>query len=231
MYAPGTKVHWGKRLIETLEKIEDEYVLFLLDDFFVTDRVKQEEIERCYSYMRKDENIAVFYFVPSSDSDKQISEKYVGYAKRSQTGAWRLNTQAALWRREKLLSYIRPHESAWDWEVYGSERSSRYTEDFYVVCDVKQRAFIYRDDWGGAIHRGKWTPYAIDLLKENEIDIDYSVRGIEMEAPPYGVPEDLSGMNRIQRMFRPPFGKRMKAYILYLLSRPHEMIVRYKSLK
>ena len=169
--------------------------------------------------------------MPSSDPAQRNSDKYIGYAKRSQTGTWRLNTQAALWRRDKLLSYIRPHESAWEWEVYGSERSSRYTEDFYTVCDAEHRAFLYRDDWGGAIHRGKWTPYAIDLLKENGFEIDYNIRGIETEAPPYGVPEDLSGMNRFQRMFRPPLLKRMKAYASYVVKKPHEKIVRYKSLK
>lgn len=231
LYKPGTKVHWGKRLIDTLNRVEDDYVLFLLDDFFLTDRVNYAEIVRCYEYMRQDKNIAVFYFVPSSDPNQKRSDKYLGYAKRSQNGAWKLNTQAALWRKDKLISYIRPHESAWEWEVYGSQRSSRYLEDFYAVCSRENRAFQYRDDWGGAIHRGRWTPYAIDLLKKNGFAIDVSIRGIEDEAPPYGIPKNEQNMNRIQRMFRPPFFKRLKAYVIYLLSRPREWIVKYKSLK
>jgi hypothetical protein len=232
LYKKGEKIPWGTRLIETLKRIESKYIIFLLDDFFLTGSVDQKKIDCCLNYMEENNNIAVFCFVPSSDSDNMKSDKYPGFELRNKTAKWRLNTQAAIWRRDKLISYIRPHESAWDWEIYGSERSKRYTADFYVQSRGEERAFQYEDSWGGAIHRGKWTPYAIMLCEKYNINIDFGVRGIETKPPPYDRGEDVSDMNFLRRIFRPPFLKRLKKYLyMWMIEFPKARITRYRSLR
>ena len=57
LYSVGKKITWGKRLIETLERIDSKYIIFLLDDFFLTDRVDQSKIDKCVDYLEKDNNI------------------------------------------------------------------------------------------------------------------------------------------------------------------------------
>lgn len=229
---PGKKMHWGERLIQTLYKIDSKYIIFLLDDFFLTGKVDQEIIERCVQYMEKDDNIAVFNFVPVQDNNNVASNNYEGFEKRPQSGKWRLNTQTAVWRRDKLISYIRPHESAWDWEVFGSERSSRYREEFYVSMEDAPRAFQYESKWGGAVHRGKWTPYAVELCNRYGLDIDFSARGYETETPPYGTKPSIDEKFFFKRIFRPPFFKRLRQYIkMWVIEIPREKVARYKSLK
>lgn len=232
LYSSRKKVRWGERLIRTLSCIDSKYIIFLLEDFFLTAKVEQNTIEQCIQYMEQDQNIAVFNFVPVLDKENRISDKYAGFEQRSQRGKWRLNTQAAIWRRDKLMSYIRPHESAWDWEIYGSERSSRYNEDFYVSMPKAPRVFQYEDTWGGAIHRGKWTPYAVDLCRKYGLDIDFDIRGYENEVPPYEKKIQIVEKSFLKRIFRPPFLKRVKEYIrMWLIEIPRGKVVRYKSLK
>lgn len=232
LYSGGRKIPWGKRLIETLERIDSKYIIFLLDDFFLTDRVEQSVIDRCVDYLERNDNISVFQLHPTSDKKGTKSEAYPGFELRSKDGKWRLNTQAAIWRREKLTSYVRPHESAWDWEIYGNERSRRYTEDFYVLSEDEKSVFSYEAAWGGAIHRGKWTPYAVALCKEYGINMNFGIRGYETQKPPFDKPEYSTGKRGIKELFRPPFIKRLYNYIhMWMVDYPKALITRHRSLR
>ncbi len=167
---------WGKRMIETLKRIKTKYILFTLEDFYIESPVNTEELLKCYDYMENNPNIAYFSFFPTKDVNNIKSEKYPGFEKRSQKGEYRLNCQIALWNREKLISYIRTHESPWEWELYGSKRSSRYKEEFYSICKDTPKIFDYQN--GSIIMRGRWYMERIIPLKEKyRLNIDFSKRG------------------------------------------------------
>lgn len=175
LYQANEKVPWGKRLIDTLSKIESEYILFMLDDFFLLDKVDDIRLNQCMEWMDNNHNIAVFSFLDTPGENIQ-DNKYPNFEKRPQNGEYRLNCQAAIWRREKLISYIRPHESPWDWEIYGSIRSSRYKEDFYSLIENSKPIISYKFKEYGVI-RGKWAPKTTELFDAYDIEIDFSQRG------------------------------------------------------
>lgn len=179
-YKPGEKVPWGKRLIKTLKAIDSKYILFMLDDFFLLKPVQQARIEECIKWLEEDESIAVFSFWRTHQPNIKDG-KYPHFERRPQDGEYRLNCQAAIWRREKLISYIRPHEDPWQWEILGSKRSSRYKEKFYSA--IENEPYIMEYDWfaGGGVHRGKWTRGCVDLFKKYDIKCDFSLRGFSDE--------------------------------------------------
>lgn len=179
LYKPGETVAWGKRLIETLKKIDSKYILFMLDDFFLLEKVDQKRIEECISWMDSDKNISVFSFWRTHQPNIKDG-KYPHFEKRPQCGEYRLNCQAAVWRREKLISYIRPHESPWDWELLGSKRSSRYNEDFYSAIEGEPYIMTYNILEYGII-RGKWSRKIVELFQKYDIECDFSKRGFSDE--------------------------------------------------
>lgn len=183
LYDEKDRVPWGARFIKTLQHIDTEYVLCMLDDFFLLEDVEQARIDECMRWMDADHNIAVFSFWRTRQPNIR-DNRYPHFEKRPQNGKYRFNCQAALWRRDKLLQYIRPHESPWEWEIYGSIRSRRYKESFYSAIEGEPYVFVY--DWfaGGAVHRGKWTRGVSGLLNNYNIKIDYSTRGFETDANP-----------------------------------------------
>lgn len=167
---------WGNRLIGALDSIDKKYVLFCLEDFLIESPVAVEEIEKCYNYMEENGDIACFSFYPTEDENNIRSEKYAGFEKRPQKGEYRLNCQIALWNREKLRSYIRRHESPWEWELYGSRRSSRYKDEFYSICHDAEIVFDYKN--GGALRRGRWWMELVHPLNEKyDLKMDFSKRG------------------------------------------------------
>lgn len=176
---------WGKRLINALKSIDTKYVLFALEDFYLEGPVDEDKLIECYAYMEKNPNIAVFGFFPTDDCANVESKEYPGFEKRPQNGEYRLNCQIALWNREKLISYIRPHENPWEWELYGSRRSSRYNEEFYSLKNDEELPFKYSR--GAIIMRGRWwLEYARPLNEKYGLDIDFSKRGSfeELQANP-----------------------------------------------
>ncbi len=170
------KTAWGKRLISALRSIDTKYVIFALEDFYLESPVDEKKVIECYGYMENDPDIACFCFYPTDDENNIQSNKYPGFEKRPQNGDYRLNCQFAIWNREKLISYIRPHENPWEWELYGSKRSSRYKEEFYSLSSLQNKIFDYNR--GAIIMRGRWWVEKTEPInKKYELNIDYSRRG------------------------------------------------------
>jgi hypothetical protein len=88
--------------------------------------------------------------------------------------------QAGLWRKSALKSYMRRHETVWEFEWYGSRRARRRREPFFYVNEqyearLGKRVFPYRAT--GVVH-GRWVREIVeDLFDAHDIDVDYSRRG------------------------------------------------------
>ena len=175
LYEPGARVSWGKLVKESLKRIDTEYVIFLLENFFLHGKVDQKRIEQCIDWMDDNQNISVFYFRETYSTHIR-DDKYPHFEKIERTGQYRLNCQAALWRREKLIRYIRSHENPWEWEHLGSIRSSRYRDDLYSAIEGEPYVFDY-DFPDGGIFGGKWTEGVKALFEKHDVHIDFSQRG------------------------------------------------------
>ena len=173
------KVPWGERLIEHLNRIDTEYIFFMLDDFFICENVNEKMINDCFKWMDENNNIAVFSFHRVEDSNNIKSDKYNNFELRPRNGEYRLNCQAAIWRRKDLIKYIKKNESPWDFEIYGSIRSRKYKEEFYTLCPgVKEPINYNMVEDGTGIVRGKWVEsIVVPLFKEIDVKIDFSKRG------------------------------------------------------
>lgn len=207
LYKSGKSIPWGRRLIDTLNMISTEYVIILLDDFFLENRVDQGFLEQCIEWMDENQKLACFCFMPTPGPNIN-DHKYPRFEKRPQDGLYRMNCQAAIWRREKLISYCRPHEDPWTWEEHGSTRSRRYEDELYSLIEGSPLVFDYDVEAGGGIHRGKWTARMPELFRKYGIEVDFSLRGMEelsVKAPQ----KERGKILTFIRKFRPPLIKRM----------------------
>lgn len=188
-------IPWGERLIDALKRIDTDYVLFMLEDFFIQERVKNDIIENCIRWMDEDENIATFLLVSAGlyarsdyERNKEKSEKYPGFGLREKTDKFLLSAGPGIWRREDLIKLTKPFESPWVWEGYGSLRAAKYPKEFYCRKVDGESAFVYDVVRGGAIHRGLWVGCIVrPLLEKHNIDLDLNVRGVDedwLEHPP-----------------------------------------------
>lgn len=201
-------VDWSTRLIETLKRIDTEFILFLLDDFFIKDYVQNDKVSKILDLLDKDKSVGCCYLYPMKaihtekdndfyflDNAERFQERYKAtskikfirdffkpYQKKDLIGLYVVNAQAAIWRKDVLLKTLRKHESAWDWEVFGTIRANKIKEKFISVVDDSYFSNIipYDFDKGTGIISGVWVPrVVVPLFEKYNIQIDLNKRGVK----------------------------------------------------
>lgn len=178
---------WSRRLLEALKRIDSKYILFMLDDFFIKNKVDEAYIFQCLEWMEEDNKIACFSFVPSLWKDKN-EMKYKKFVERPNGSYYRVNCQAGVWNKKVLMDLIKPYEDAWDFEWRASCRSNKTDYRFFALKKHTPWIIDYNyDNGGGGIHRGKWSHGVESVFAQNGIDVDFSIRGFDDNpAPPLG---------------------------------------------
>lgn len=161
MYKGST---WSENLMALLKQIKEDYVLFMLDDFWLKTKVDVEQLRRCEEVMRNDPSVGSICLIHQLEPsiDNPITERYPDLIEYGLNTPYRVTTQAGVWRRDYLLSLLRKHESAWWFEMFGSKRSKRSSFKSYVVRDS---VFSYDD--GGVLFRGSFVSDYIRFFKED----------------------------------------------------------------
>ena len=133
---------------------------------------------QCIDWMEQNPSIAVFTFKRSPKLKTIKDGLYPGFGKIPIDADYRINAQMALWRRDKLIKYILPHESPWQFEVEGTIRSRQYKEDFYAIDNNSSLPKIFSYYLRGVVHMGRWDRKGImPLNKKYNLGIDFSQRG------------------------------------------------------
>lgn len=178
---------WGARLIDALSRIEDEYVLMLLDDFYFEQPIKTDVIHQCCVWMEENHDILAFqlnqvgeYFDGSTQAHVMHVEKFPGFGLRNKYGQYTLCAGPCLWRKYDLINLTKERDSPWEWEFFGSKRTWFYGMRIYCWKDSTNQIFSYDVEHGGAIHRGKWVGYKMhELERKFDFPMDYGNREIE----------------------------------------------------
>lgn len=185
LYKPGKKVPYGKRSIDHLKAIETDYIITLMDDFFLRAPVDQEALEQIMDWMDGDKKIASFSLVhhddPHSCRYKRGEQGYKNFSLRPRYTNRNYDMQVAIWRREALIKSWRKFETPWEWEAPSNIRSF---DDGYKYYDLDEGAPFPVDyidyakkEWSG-IRKGKWVKETVfDLFESNGIVVDYEKRG------------------------------------------------------
>lgn len=168
MILVGDDLSWAESARKMVENVPHEYLLVILEDWFLTRAVNTHIINELAlalsqlkgGYLRLD---------PSPRPDKRVSGfPLVGEIDRG--APYRVSLHIAFWRRDILVNLLLDGETAWDFELLGSRRSDLLPVGFFCTWED---AIDY--DKGG-VNKGKWTPSAVRLAAEERLPLDFSTR-------------------------------------------------------
>jgi hypothetical protein len=153
---------WSANLAQALLSVPEKYVILLLDDLFVVDRVDGRSIvqliNRCVSddwdYLRLNPTPG-----PPCADQNQIGAIAPGDWYRS-------STVMSVWKREVLLAVLDPAENAWEFEIFGSERTDKYTKWF--------ASSKWNIPFENLVIKGKVNPFVMRKLRLANINIETS---------------------------------------------------------
>ena len=181
IYTKGKK-SWSECLLNGLKQVETEYILYMQEDYFLNDQVRESEIKHLLKIMIDDDVdvIRLMDFHKQTNAYKPYKES-TGLMIVPYTSPYRIHTQASIWKKSCLEKYLKIGETGWEFERYGSIRSSKNNDLFLCVDHTKyirnMNDIVPYQPTG--IIKGKWYKDAvIPLFRENGIDIDLSKRGI-----------------------------------------------------
>jgi len=183
---PERRLTWSECLINTLHQVKTPFVLYLQEDYFVEKLVLIDVIADFVKKMGEDPSIKYIglthfgNYAPFKpwQRDSRLWEV-------SQNTRYRISTQAGIWQRDILLSYLRPDENGWMFEIFATKRSYRRNELFLtanrdIYSPVATPIMQYEHT---GIIKGKWHPLIPALFAKHQIKMDFSKRGMYNEKP------------------------------------------------
>jgi hypothetical protein len=189
-------ITWSECVSRALDKIDQDIILYLQDDYFIKDFVK-EDIVNDYALLMENNAIDCLHLTDQHSAGPFHPSPFEGLKVIDTKAPDRISCQAAFWKKDILKSYLRKDESGWQFETYGTKRAHFIKHNFYAV----DRSIVVLNKYElipyifTGIVKGKWLPEVEGLFADNHIEMDFSKRGFL----PVGA--------------KLPFGKLLKNYI------------------
>ena len=159
---------WTRRVQKALKQLDTDYVIILLDDFFIRRKVDQKRIDYCIEKFEPD--IAVFNF--ETQFSETIDAGLDGFRLRRNRDDYLCSCQPSIWNRKILIELLDKDMNPWQWELQSIDSKYRF---FINSGDL---VFDIGDKYCGRIRQGKWVRKdVVEFFKKEGISVDYSKRG------------------------------------------------------
>lgn len=166
----GDDKSWSGNLLRMLEQITTPYVLLCLDDYFVLENINTAAIRRCFESLEElGGNLVLVSKVPKMQ--RPVSE-HPQLSEVPRGTPYRASLNVGCWRASTLRALVCEGESAWDFEIKGSERSNQFF-GFYA-----SRHDLYRLNPHAHIRRGIWLRPCLRIAKQMGVQLDLQRRPV-----------------------------------------------------
>ncbi|WP_277235154.1 hypothetical protein [Phocaeicola salanitronis] len=179
------RISWSICLRWALESINTDIVLYMQEDYFLTNKVDNEKVEYYVSLMENNPDITCIQL--TSEGIPATNKSSIDQLYHSDNNYFSyVSCQASLWRKDVLLKLIRDYETAWNFEWWGSKRAKYMGLDFLTVDKniVKKDGYQIIPYVFTGVIGGKWNKDVVKLFEEHGITMDYTHRGFHSNQKP-----------------------------------------------
>lgn len=122
---------WGERVIKTLEKVNTDFVFFILDDYYFTQKFDVNLFAQIESLLQITE-----YNKYCLDCTKYPNYRLIPFNKNifihHQSSEYLTTLQPSVWRVSYLKQILKPNYSPWDFEITGTEQNKHYNNKCFM---------------------------------------------------------------------------------------------------
>lgn len=169
----GEELSWSDRTYKAVLELNCEYVMLLLEDYFIGNKVNNNEIIRILNFMKHNDSR---YFrltnFPKSRNNKKKSDIFSIYEDEE----YGVNLQASIWKKDFLLDVLKEVKgNAWQFELYFLKKTIESNHKPMQGCygSVVDPLCIKN-----GVIKGKWYPSTLKYFGKSGIHIDTSKREI-----------------------------------------------------
>lgn len=182
---PDIKITWSECLIRALNSIDSELILYMQEDYFLKDTVKNDIVLKYVDMMHANNDIDCIHLTDQAVEVYKKSSKFEGLYTVKPKQRYLISCQAAIWRKSCLISVLRSYENAWQFEEFGSQRAAIIKPAIYAVDKnwIKLNQFEIIPYLFTGIIQGRWYEPVVELFAKHNLTMDYSKRGFVNNAP------------------------------------------------
>ena len=168
---------WSERLMAVLDHIDSEYILLLLDDFFIQSPFDLEHFNLVLDYMRAHPEAGAVHTTPNGRFPKDAADMFLvrDFEKLN------ITITVVVWRKSFLRKLLRKHENIWQFEWYSTFRAKKLYPDTVIIQYNEKYPIIfdYRVNIaeGYGITESKWLPKNKELFDQYGIKVNYENLG------------------------------------------------------
>ena len=161
----GKEISWSHRVRKAVEQVKSDYIILMLEDYFVLSEVTDATLLPLIEFMKKvnGDYLRIYPFPRLKFRGKEGCNRIHALPNNSLYG---VNLQPAIWKKSFLIKLLGDDDfSAWEFEARqknGKETrvdGKLFVVDYYPFCMVN------------GVLQGKWYPPSIKQLKKSGINI------------------------------------------------------------
>lgn len=162
---PHNPHSWSENVLIALKKIDEPYIVILLEDFFFHTDTNKKLFDFCLKTALDNENVGCVRLAPIPGGDKPSN--FTHFKIHSSDQDYRISTQGAIWKTSYLKQLLKIGETPWEFELNASKRSEAFKEDILVISSQE-----FPFNYSNAVIQGKLTRKAFRFLEDHTISID-----------------------------------------------------------
>jgi hypothetical protein len=172
---------WSECLSRGLNAISEPYLLYLQEDYFITQEVRSAWIGRAINLLEFDPEVGVVYLNRYGPQFRYDLPHNDGFVEIKPPVSYLLSTQAAIWRKDLLVSLVCDWENAWMFEKFGSLRARKSSCRFISVSrDVMNSEPVLEYIYTGVM-KGRWKKDCVGLFSHEGLEMNFNERGFYSE--------------------------------------------------
>lgn len=144
-------LRWGERLLDFLSQLQCDYVLLMLEDFFLRGPVDTARVIGLERHCRAE---GWDMLRLAARPPPPITRNGEEWGAIDASRPYAICTQPTLWKREFLISIVRAEDSIWEFEMKAARRLPAGAQLFGVYTD----ALPYRGLFHHTVEKGMWIP-------------------------------------------------------------------------
>lgn len=167
----GPEVSWSRRARKAVEAVDAQYILLMLEDYYVTSNVTDALILPLISFMEKtDADYLRIYPFPEMHF-KDADEKGIHCV--PEEALYGVNLQASIWKKNYLLKLLEGGDfSAWEFEARQKNGVATQVKGNLYTVDYAPFEMV------NGVLQGKWYTPSVKTLQSLGFHIDTSKRDV-----------------------------------------------------
>lgn len=163
----GTEKSWSHRVRSALEQIEEEYLLILLEDYFLCEEITSRRVTELFEECKKGD----YDYLRIVPIPYEHRKKKKGIYQLDDAFLYGVNLQAAIWKKIYLKELLYKDDfSAWEFEARQKKQS-----DLKIFGKCMTLNYVGISYLNGII-QGKWNPRTIKRLSRFGITVKTGTR-------------------------------------------------------